>query len=334
MADEWFIQINSTVLGPLTYERLKLRAQQAGVTPDTPVKNGLAGKWLKAGQVKGLFSTEVGNDEAKTAAPPAKPASPSPRPIQPSTAASSNESKTAAPSSKPASSLPIAKPPAPARAAGTARAQTRGGFWTYCVQNFATTRWLECIGICLGIIAIPFISLLKPVLGFSGLCFVLAGAAGLSVVSGMVYLFWCFIAYSKRSSPNRAWSFMAPLAYGGLMFLVPMVPWIAAEYFTPRHGLLATIFPDFQKDQAKWFGLTPKEPSPAVENKRPSTAEPAKTTPEPTNSGDRKIFIVKYRHSNHKHQETEEVSATSEKGAKEIVLKKHDHIGVMSVTPK
>jgi hypothetical protein len=48
---------------------------------------------------------------------------------------------------------------------------------------------------------------------------------------------------------------MAPLAYCGLMFLVPMAPWIAAEYFAPPYGLLATMCPSLQKDQARWFGL-------------------------------------------------------------------------------
>ena len=56
--NDWFVKINNAEHGPLTSERLKQLAQQGKVTPDTPVRKGQAGTWLKASSVKGLpFST-------------------------------------------------------------------------------------------------------------------------------------------------------------------------------------------------------------------------------------------------------------------------------------
>ncbi len=142
------------------------------------------------------------------------------------------------------------------------------GFFTYFFQHFRATRWPEAVGICLGLVAIPAVSLTKPLIGFRGLCFVMAGAAALSLVSGIWYIFSRLIAYyldGQRSVPHRVRSITALLAYGALMFLIPMVPWVAGEFFTPPHGLLATIFPDFRKEQARWFGLGDEQPRAATE---------------------------------------------------------------------
>jgi len=100
-------------------------------------------------------------------------------------------------------------------------------------------------------------------------------------------------------------------------------PSSASEAVAKVANKIAEAFPE--RPDGKYE--PPEEAKPTVESKPPAA-------PPSTSSGDHKIFIVKYRHANHKHQETEQVSATSEKEAKEIILKKYDHIGVMSVTPK
>ena len=119
---------------------------------------------------------------------------------------------------------------------------------------------------------------------------------------------------------------MAPLAYGGLMFLVPMAPWITAEYFAPPHGLLATICPAFQEDQVKWFGLPTNK-----EKVEPSQAD---SKPSDTASSDRKTFIVTFRHPNHKKRETAEIVASTADEAKQIVMNQYPGVGDFRVTPK
>ena len=157
----------------------------------------------------------------------------------------------------------------------------------YFFQHFRTTRWPAAIGICLGLVAIPAVSLAKPQIGFRGLCFVVTGAVAFSLVSGIGYTFSRLIAYhhgGQRSVPNGAWSITAPLAYGGLTFLVPMLPWVAGEYVSPSHGLIATIFPDFRKEQARWFGSGDEQPAAATElaTSPTSTAQTEKSVSHPS----------------------------------------------------
>ena len=70
MASDWFIRINNAEHGPFTSERLKLLAQQGKVTPETPLKSGVAGHWLPARQLKGLFPAADSHGAPATAAPP------------------------------------------------------------------------------------------------------------------------------------------------------------------------------------------------------------------------------------------------------------------------
>ena len=145
------------------------------------------------------------------------------------------------------------------------------GFVTYSRRHFAATHWPGAFGICCGLVSIPIVSLLKPILGYRGMCTVLAGAVALSIVGGAVYMIGRFTDYfvrGARTVPIHASSWMARLAYGGLMFLVPMAPWVAAEYFAPADGLLASILPYVREEQARWLRLS----IPETENHDSDTA--------------------------------------------------------------
>jgi hypothetical protein len=172
-----------------------------------------------------------------------------------------------------ASPRPAARPPvsvAPSGATATQSAK-KLGFVAYFRQHFAATHWPEAVGICLGLLSIPIVSLLKPVLGFRGMCFVLAGAVALSAVSGIVYAVQRFTAYflhGERTVPLQASSWTARLTYGGWMFLIPMVPWVGAEYFAPPYGLLAAIAPNLRKEQSRWLRL----PIPEADHQDSGTA--------------------------------------------------------------
>lgn len=175
----------------------------------------------------------------------------------------------------PAPGLPTAQPKPPQHSAAPPAARkstfpvgpsgasvsqpiTKLGFFAYFRQHFAATHWPEAFGICLAILSIPIVSLLKPLLGLRGLCFVLAGALALSTVSGFVYAVQRLTAYfftGERNVPIRPRSWMARLTYGGWMFLIPMGLWVGAEYFAPPQGLLATIVPDLRKEQSRWLRL-------------------------------------------------------------------------------
>jgi hypothetical protein len=178
-----------------------------------------------------------------------------------------------------ASPRPAARPPvsvAPSGATATQSAK-KLGFVAYFRQHFAATHWPEAFGICLGLLSIPIVSLLKPVLGFRGMCFVLAGVLALSAVSGVVYAIQRITAFlhGERSVPIQARSWMARLTYGGWMFLIPMAPWVGAEYFAPPYGLLAAIAPDLRKEQSRWLRL----PIPEADHQDTDTAA----------SGDKKV---------------------------------------------
>jgi len=158
-------------------------------------------------------------------------------------------------SPRPAARLSVSVAPSGATATQSAK---KLGFVAYFRQHFAGSHWPSAFGICCGLLSIPIVSLLKPVLGFRGMCFVLAGTVALSTVSGGVYTIQRFTLYflcGERTVPLQVSSWTARLAYGGWMFLIPMAPWVAAEYFAPPYGLLTAIAPDFRKEQARWLRL-------------------------------------------------------------------------------
>ena len=53
--NDWYIKLNNAEHGPLTSERLKQLAQRGKVTPETFVKQGASGTWLRANNVHGLM---------------------------------------------------------------------------------------------------------------------------------------------------------------------------------------------------------------------------------------------------------------------------------------
>ena len=76
MASEWFIKINDVEHGPFTPERLKQLAQQGKVTPETLVKQGASGTWLRASHITGLFPTATSAGTPAKAVPLPKRGSP------------------------------------------------------------------------------------------------------------------------------------------------------------------------------------------------------------------------------------------------------------------
>lgn len=71
MTREWYFQSMGQELGPLSAPELKAKVTNGQIQPDTLIRKGTEGKWLFAGNVKGLF--------AVAAEPPPPPAMPAPK---------------------------------------------------------------------------------------------------------------------------------------------------------------------------------------------------------------------------------------------------------------
>ncbi len=84
----------------------------------------------------------------------------------------------------------------------------------------------------------------------------LAIVAGAGALSGLLYFGMRLYAYwvvRTHTISNHAHSYTATFAYFCFTMLIPLTPLLIAECFTPSHGLLATLVPQFQKEQTSWF---------------------------------------------------------------------------------
>ena len=57
MSAEWYYRAANTEVGPLAPAELRRHALDGDVDPDTPVRCGRDGRWVRAARVKGLFPT-------------------------------------------------------------------------------------------------------------------------------------------------------------------------------------------------------------------------------------------------------------------------------------
>lgn len=126
-------------------------------------------------------------------------------------------------------------------------------FSQYWARYFADTRGPWAYGVCLGLIAIPTLSLLKPVIGFKGLAIALVVVILQSLSLLAIYSLQRAVAYLRqrqRTVPDEAQSRTAALGFTGLLLCIMITPLVAAEFFTPRCGLVATLMPQLQEPQA------------------------------------------------------------------------------------
>jgi hypothetical protein len=211
-------------------------------------------------------------------------------------------------------------------AAAKAAALVKVNFLVFCLHHFRETHGPWVYGVACGLLAIPIASFLKPPLGFRGLCVALGCVAALLVLCRIGHAIQCFTLYfvnGERQVSSRARSWMAALAYTLGMFLVPIVPWVGIEYFTPSYGLFAAMVPELRARQSQWLRL-------------PITVEATNQVASPTSTNDRRIFIVKYNTgAKGKMHNFDEVTASSEDEAIGIVRQRvKGKIRFESVTPK
>jgi hypothetical protein len=241
MSEQWYYNHQGHEVGPLASNELRRLASLGILKPEELVRKEGMTSGRPASQIRGLFS-----QVAKTASG-GKQTPISRRPIS-----KENKSPPILPNNKPPAIQEHRPVPVPCVGASLPTVS----FLTYCGQHFAATHWPTAIGIALGVLALPFLSLSKPSIGFRGLCFILGAVIAVSLTSGSLYILSRLNAYyvgGQRSVPERARSALAPLAYAALMFLIPTIPLVIGEYFTPPDGLLVTMYPEFRKEQARWF---------------------------------------------------------------------------------
>ena len=99
MAAEWYYQIMGQQLGPISPTELRALASTGAVTPETIVKKGVDGVWLRAERVQGFFEWSDSRPTLAVYHVEEKPIS--------RTAASSTEKELRAPPSPP----PLPPPP-------------------------------------------------------------------------------------------------------------------------------------------------------------------------------------------------------------------------------
>ncbi|NUQ66040.1 MAG: hypothetical protein HUU20_26565, partial [Pirellulales bacterium] len=126
-------------------------------------------------------------------------------------------------------------------------------FATYLREHFERSRGLAVWGIVAGLVAVPLMSLSKPVLGIGGILTILKITVAVTVLAGLWYVFERFQAFALKQrgltdENDRDWP--AAFVYGCAMFLVPVVLLSIAECFTPPRGLVASLVPGAREEPA------------------------------------------------------------------------------------
>lgn len=64
MNRDWYVEHNGRIVGPITSAQLKQLAASSKINPDTKVRLGEDGEWVRAGKVQGLFA-QISTAKAK-----------------------------------------------------------------------------------------------------------------------------------------------------------------------------------------------------------------------------------------------------------------------------
>lgn len=148
---------------------------------------------------------------------------------------------------------------------------TNLSFSRYYGCHFVATRGPRVLGISLGLIMLPILSLLKPTIGFRGLVITLVMVVILSLLAFLIHLLQRIIAYfaqEQRNIPKRSFAFLPALAFAGFLLCIIITPLISVEFFTPRCGLLATLIPQLHKEQVQLILDKNQEKAPDKQKKQ------------------------------------------------------------------
>ena len=155
---------------------------------------------------------------------------------------------------------PFPKSPSPPTGGGLTTARHRPqetGFYRYWTDYYRATHGLGIwsLGIILGLVSMPLLSLLKPLLGFKGILWIWLGLAGIAGTATVVFLVRRALAYYLRNEwivPQDVTSWSSLVAHACWTMLIPLCLLVAVEFFAPPIGIVTTLVPSFREDQARW----------------------------------------------------------------------------------
>jgi formylglycine-generating enzyme required for sulfatase activity len=129
----------------------------------------------------------------------------------------------------------------------------RSSFRSFATAHWRATRGHWAIPLMLALLAVPVLSLLKPVVGWWVLLAGVLVLAGLTIAFQLLYRVQRRLAYAVDCGQVRpeARSLSARLCFAGYLLLLPWAAVVGAEYFTGDNGLLAGAVPELQPLQDK-----------------------------------------------------------------------------------
>jgi len=132
------------------------------------------------------------------------------------------------------------------------------GFYRYLTAYYSATHGLGiwALAMVLGLLLVPALSFMKPVLGFEGIARIWFGLAGLAGGATLIFVVRRMLGYylgHERAVPEDAASWSSLIAYGGWTMLIPLCLLVAVEYFSPQHGVLTTLVPTLKEQQGRWL---------------------------------------------------------------------------------
>lgn len=136
--------------------------------------------------------------------------------------------------------------------------QRQSGFYRYWTDYYRATHGLGTwtFGMIVGILLMPVLSLLKPVLGFSGIAFIGIGVAGSTIAATAIFVVRRTLKYflrHERAVPPDVASWTSLIAFGGWVMLIPICLLVGIEYFAPPTGIVTTLVPQLREQQGRWI---------------------------------------------------------------------------------
>jgi hypothetical protein len=220
--------------GPVSAADLRELAASGQLGPQDPVAQEGVPKWFPAGSIRGLFAASV---------PPAAPIAAATSPAAAPASATPAEAEHAGPRDD--------QGPTDGWLDGISEGETHAdeGFPAQVVRNFTRSCWPTPVGVVIGVLLAPLLSMLKPVLGYRAVWGVVLGIAVIAAFCAVVYLGQQTAAHfvpAKERGDRWKKSWFARIAQCGTLSLIPLLAMAVIENFTPPTGAVKAVWAYFQ----------------------------------------------------------------------------------------
>jgi hypothetical protein len=150
-------------------------------------------------------------------------------------------------------------------------------FFGYVRAHFLGARCPAVIGVCVGLLAIPVGSFLKPAIKLHAIYDILTVIAALGLIAWMTYLgrrFQEFFIHRQRLAGDYSRDWLAVIAWLCLTLLIPLIPWAAAESFVPNCGLIGKVAKEIRDEQRRLLQVTVESGDPDEDRAPASVNKP------------------------------------------------------------